>query len=432
MTSITKLFKIISANDYEGLNRILSSNKIVDLNCYKAGQSLIARAIEVRAKECFDIIIEHPSNPVLKNKHYGIDGLIKALEYCILAHNSSNDYYLQKLLKKDIEIEAFIICKVMNNSNIFQQLINRITNNYNNLSLILYEAIILNNMDIFNTIYQKILELNLNETSSFVMHRKIFEYAINSSNLDVINTIKSNFNWKKYKKLYVTIECPIIYHVIILNNKILFEYFYNQFEKLSEEEINQIPNIKNLNIIFDYSDRLFTNDRYNFIKNSLDKIYKLPIKFNDASKCISKMIELIILYDYYSGSYQKCSESVEIIFKLMYWFLSNNKVQSNPIETMSFKNLDLYYKNTEYRLKSTPDKLFSYKSLFKKVLYLMETFNYQPLKQIKDKFESYYGIDTIDNWDADKKVFIDYLAGSHVVSKKTRTKKAPSNKDIEV
>jgi hypothetical protein len=412
MTSITKLFKIITANDYESLNCILSSNKTVDLNCYKSGQSLISKAIEVRAKECFDIIIEHSSNPVLKNKHYATNGLIKALEYYILASNSSNEYYLQRILEKDIEIEAFIICKIINNPNIFQQLINRITNDFNNLSLILYESVRLNNIDIFNIIYQKILELDLNISTHNTMYNNIFDYAINSSNLDVINTIKNNFNWKKYRNSYFTIEYPIIYHMIVINNQILFEYFYNEFEKLSEEEINQIPNIRNLNTIFECINRIFDNKTYNFIKNSLDKIYKLPIKFNDASKCISKMIELIILYDYYSFNYHKYSESNEILFKLMYWFLSNNKVQSNPIETMIFNNLDLYYKNSESRLKNVPNKLFSYKSLFKKILYLMETFNYQLSKQIKDKFESYYGIDTIDNWTKDKKIFIDYLAGS--------------------
>ena len=50
MTSLTQLFKMVSANDYEGLDRLFSSKKPVDLNCYKSGQSLISRAIEVRAK----------------------------------------------------------------------------------------------------------------------------------------------------------------------------------------------------------------------------------------------------------------------------------------------------------------------------------------------------------------------------------------------
>jgi len=179
MTSVTQLFKIVSANDYDGLNQLLLGKKPVDLNSYKSGQSLISRAIEVRAKECFDIIINNPNNSMIKNKNAGLNGLRKALEYYSLAPNASNEYYLQMLLDKDVEVESQVVSKVMDIPNIFQQLLNRIPNDFYNLSPILYESVNVNNMEVFNMLYQKILGLNLENTIQISMHQKILQKALN-------------------------------------------------------------------------------------------------------------------------------------------------------------------------------------------------------------------------------------------------------------
>lgn len=115
MTSVTQLFKMVSANDHDGLNRLLLGKKSVDLNSYKSGQSLISRAIEVRAKECFDIIIDNPNNSMFKNKNSSLNGLTKALEYFSLAPNASNEHYLKRLLEKGATVESYIVFNVMNN-----------------------------------------------------------------------------------------------------------------------------------------------------------------------------------------------------------------------------------------------------------------------------------------------------------------------------
>lgn len=428
MTSVTQLFKMVSANDYDGLNRLLLCKKTVDLNSYKSGQSLISRAIEVRAKECFDIIINNPNNYMLKNKNSGLNGLNKALEYFSLAPNSSNEYYLQKLLEKGVEVEHNVVSKVMDNPIIFQQLLNRIPNDFNNLGPILYESVKVNNMDVFNMLYQKIIGLNLGPTTNNSMHLILFENAICSSNIDVIEIIKPNLNWKQCKHDY-----PIIYHMIVINNKILFEYFYNLYEKLSEEELNQIPNIKNVHTIFEYFNYMFNDKIHDFVKESMEKIYKLPVKFNDAYSCVSKLFGLNILRNYYSWDYTKLIKSTDYSFQLIYWLLSNDKVKLNPWDLMVVNSIETYYKNSENRLRNTPDKLSTYKNLFKNVIYLTEHFNHLPNKQVKDKFETFYGKDNVANWDEEKKAFIEKLASTQIVVKKTkRTKKAPTNQDIEV
>lgn len=423
MSSVTQLFKIVTANDYEGLTRILSSKKSADLNSYKSGQSIISKAIEVRAKECFDIIIDNPTNYLIKDKHSGLNGLSKAVEYFLLAPNASNGYYLQRLLEKGVQVEPHIVSKVMNNPDIFQQLFSKIPNDFNNLEPILYESVLTNNMSVFNLLYQKILDLNLEQSTNNTMHLKLFDNAIKSSNISVIDTIKHHLNWKQYKIQFYNNEYPILYHMIICNNKILFEYFYNLYEKISEEELQQISNIKNVNIIFELF-RCMLNDKFlDFLKESLEKIYKLPIKFNDASRCVSKMIEFMVLHNYYNDR----------MYKIMYWVLSNNKVQTNPWDLIIFEKLDKCFKNSITRFNTTSKNLISYKNMFKKILYLMEYFNYNPIKQIKDKFEDYYGKDDVENWEINKKAFIEQMACTLNVIKKTkRTKKNYVNQVIEV
>ena len=422
MTTLTQLFKMVSANDYEGLNQLLLNNKLIELNSYKSGQSLITRAIEVRAKECFDIIIDNPNNTMIKNKHARFNGLEKALDYYMTAPNISNEYYVQRLLEKGVEVEPNIVCKVINNQSLFGQLFNRIPNDMTNLSLILYSSVDCNNMNVFTMLYKKILELNLEEAENTYLHQIIFSKAIKSSNVIVIESIKQNIDWKQYDNY------PIIYHTVVLNDKILFDYFYNNYEKLNEEQLNQIPNIYNIQYILGNNYYPTINEKtFNFMKYSLEKIYKLPIKFNDNASCIIELFKSLLCKSYYHWEYKKL-KNYNYIFQLMYWFLSNGAVHSNPLSLLILSEVDSYYINNKHILSKHPEKLSTYKNFFKQFLYLMEHFNYYPEKALKDEFQIYYGKDNEANWAEEKQLFINNLDCLHSTVKKTRKTK----KDIEV
>jgi hypothetical protein len=409
MVTITQLFKMVSANDYNGLNQLLLDNNSVNINSYKSGQSLISKAIEFRAKECFDILIDNPSNTILKSKNSNLNGLDKALEYFGLAPNTSNEYYVKRLLEKNVEVDPYIVYKVMNNSYIFQELLNRIPNDLNNFTPILYESIRLNNIEVFNMLYQKIFAFNLDQITYKSIQKQIINNAIYVSNFNVIDIVKTNIDWKKYTYGSSNNKYNILYHIIFINNKIMFEYFYKIYEKLSEEYLNQIPYIKDISVIFIYL-KIYNNKTFNFIKESLKKIYKLPIKFNDGSESISKMFKLIINYNFTIYTYSNYKIKIDIIFKLMYWFLSNNKVNNNPLDLILFStDIKNIIANNITKLNANSNFLNNYKNLFKKFLYLMEHFNFNITKQNKDNFEAYYQTDNESNWDIDKKAFISQL-----------------------
>ena len=90
MATITQLFKIISSNDYETLDKLILSKKLINFNCVKSGYSLVSKAIEVRSKECFNILLNLPNLEIIKNKSSKLSGLSILLEYYLQAPNQSN------------------------------------------------------------------------------------------------------------------------------------------------------------------------------------------------------------------------------------------------------------------------------------------------------------------------------------------------------
>ena len=52
----------------EKIKKIIQSKSKADFNCVKSRQSLLQKAIEVRAKECFDLLIEIPNLEIIRIK----------------------------------------------------------------------------------------------------------------------------------------------------------------------------------------------------------------------------------------------------------------------------------------------------------------------------------------------------------------------------
>jgi hypothetical protein len=437
MTSLTQLFKMVTANDYEGLSRLLNSKKPAEINSYKSGHSLISKAIEVRAKECFDIILEHPNNTMLKNKNSGFNGLSKAIEYYSLAPNPTNEYYVQRLLEKGVPIDTNIICKVIDDINMFQLLLARMIHDQENLSPIIFNTIKTNKIEVFKLIYDKILGINLNQQNMSTLNSKIFEHAFINSNLEVLELIKDEVNCKIIK--YNQRDTPVIYQALINKNKIVFDYFYSKYEQLSKEDINSIPNIKNINDIFVFGNlEELTEKNYEIIKEGLDKIFKLPIEFNDVALSVGKIMEKMFTPVYYSWNFNRYHQSWIVSKRLIYWLLKTNKIKSNPFEAALLSQIDTNFKTTETRLRNNPERIQSFRYQFQHVLFLLGHFNYEPNQTIKEKFLSIIGKEILANSDTEKKAYIDSLESSYNVVKKskkvsTKVKKvAKPNADLEV
>ena len=120
---MTKLFEKIVANDYIWLENFIQikDNKTINLlNSIKSKYSIIHKAIEVRAKECFDILINIPEINIYNCSLGCINGLDIALDYYITAPNNINKYYVDKLLEKNnIVISASTFIKCINSEYLF-------------------------------------------------------------------------------------------------------------------------------------------------------------------------------------------------------------------------------------------------------------------------------------------------------------------------
>ena len=101
---MTQLFKIVSSNDYDTLEKLIMGNKKLDFNCIKSHTSLIYKAIEVRALECFDLLLSLNDLSILQSNNTNISGLNIALLYYLSAPNPSNKYYLDLKIYNELKV----------------------------------------------------------------------------------------------------------------------------------------------------------------------------------------------------------------------------------------------------------------------------------------------------------------------------------------
>jgi len=102
MTSATQLMNYIVNNDYDSLEKIILSKKKINWDSKdRKGNIAIEKAVEVRSKECFDLLLDN--NLVSIDDPYK-SGIKTALEYFSNAPNQSNKYYLLKYIQKKARI----------------------------------------------------------------------------------------------------------------------------------------------------------------------------------------------------------------------------------------------------------------------------------------------------------------------------------------
>jgi hypothetical protein len=388
MTCIKKIFDIVSANNYVKLNEIANSKNKYMLNATKKGYSLLSRSIETRSQECFDILIEN------SNSIYSVNEYINGLAITTYYYNISplnNEYYLLKLLEKNVNVTYFHIIHLTNNNfQLFNLLYNKMLHNKDNLfQLLINTKLYKNNISIFEIIYNDFLNIeNLSEYHFKHINKSIYYYAIHNQKTDFLNIIYNNINLK-----YISIDninIPSLFFITLDNT---FNYFYKFYKTLSYDELISIPNINDLYYIINNSCCSVINniDKKKHLKiaiNNIDKILEFDIKFINGDKCVSFLINHILCANNYSDN--------ELFIELLYYILNNFKIETNPYNNVTFNKIHNSY-NREH--------IYNIKKLIMKIDLILSFFNWIPDKNIL--LSSYYDKNII-NFNEEQNKLIEY------------------------
>jgi hypothetical protein len=162
MTSATQLINFITNNDYETLEKLIIGKKKVDWNGKdRKGNNAIRKAVEVRAKECFDLLLD---NNVMSLSDPYNSGFTEALEYFSNAPNMSNRYYLNKYIGKKASIDLHLIenlilkINLKDHSDIVYSLLDSIDINNYQIESFIRATIDQNNFEAFKFVNEYILE----------------------------------------------------------------------------------------------------------------------------------------------------------------------------------------------------------------------------------------------------------------------------------
>jgi hypothetical protein len=450
MTSITQLFKIITCNDYDSLEKIIMCNEKLDFNCTKSGQSLISKAIEVRALECFNLLIELNDLTILQSTCSNISGLYIAIDYYSSAPNNLNRYYLEKLLEKNVAIDANSLILCMNDPILFEKMFVRIDKNFKNLSFIIQNSIYKLNIQIMNILYDYIQNKNLPFYNTNENKKKfndmILKSAIDFNNIiaiDFLESIGHNISSVDYNQI---INFPSLYYSIKKSNtkSISFDYFYKKLEELNPKELNQIPHIKNLSLVF-------INHQYEKeFKKVLSKLLKLPIDWDDISDVIANLYWRTYddnRYSHYIGR-GKTLQQIKIRHQIMYMLLKTNNVKANPYDRLiTHKNEINNIINSNYKKFAVSNNtinniivLSEFKSALRKNKYLLNEFGFTEPTSFSDHykilFTDHYKIlftDENSTYETEKNTFMEEMKNLYKLNyenNKTNKKKAP--KEINV
>ncbi len=426
MTTMTQLFKLIITNDYEQLEKIIINNKKADINCVKSGYSLISKAIEVRAKECFDILLSSPNLEIIHSKSDSLSGLKQALDYFLKAPNASNEYYLQSLLDKKIYISSYNIRDCIEHPHIFNTMFNLIDkSDYLIHTEILIQAIQNNNMKIFIQIFEFINQNNLEFARSTIFTSKLMYDAIINNNINVINyLVQNNVEWK------IIQNSPSIYSVLSLTNYNIhiFNYFYSLYEKLSEKDINQIPGIDNITIelpkfynldtIRNTNANSATNNNINYtLIEVFEKLYKLPIKYNSTNNIINNYIlNVWNSYKYWNKYSKQSVKSDNSNILTIYWLLKNNNITiDNPYTQLTIINqeknniIDKAKNYSPSYNKLYIDFINLIKSYILKIIYVFDHFNWKIPDNLVTTFNELFINENPETFKSNQTKFINEL-----------------------
>lgn len=425
--SALQLMKIINLNDYESLEKlILSGNKKINFNCDKneKGQykTLVSKAIEVRARECFDLLLEIPDLEIL-SLNSDLSGLSKAIEFYTGAPNPGNEYYLRKLLEKNIKIDISDIIECIGFSNFFQIMFGKINKNFDNIRILYLKCIEKNNME---TIYylSNYIEQNFDNNKIKEFYNIVCKFTVETDNIGVFEYLK-----EKLANYFVIENIPIIYLCNKPKSKI-FNYLYDQMERMSEQELNQISNIKHLHYLYGNLE----------IRENLVRILKLKINFEDISETITKII-LNTINSLQKTYYYNVDNFINNVLFLYIALIKNGLIKSNPLDSLN-SIIDMLPKNIKtnnYYSCRSYSGYTGYVSLMKKTKMIFNNYGWDFPQEIatiiNEAITLVYGTNIINKDEQDKLIQsleLEYDQLTAVKQKKPTKRTIKKNKDINV
>lgn len=362
MVTTDELFIIVNNNDYKKLKRCIDNNGQNIFSNTRLGNSILYRAIEYRAKECFDLLIEINDLSLLKNESSYINGLHIAVKYYNNAPNESNLYYLESLIKKGVNISVDIL-KNINDKELFMKMFLKSKLGKNGLEILLKHFILIGKMELIENIYFWLHEEKPNffetEENRIAFLEELFPVAIKNSNLEMIDIIRTEKIDLKIVKENNQIMNSL-YYALKSGNKESFEYLINFFKELSQEEFDKIKDIKNLNFIFDKK----LNFCYDIV-TIINKFINLKYDYGDQTSIVENIIKKIF-ESRHSGKCIGCD--LDDILSIILILHKKNLIKKNPFINL-INNAPIYTKEYEtclYYFKSV------YNSRLHNLKYVME------------------------------------------------------------
>ena len=389
MTSATQLIKYVMDNDYETIEKLIQSKKKLNWDCQdRKGFSILYRAVETRAKECFNLLID--SDLDLRTS----EALNKAMDYYSAAPNPVNEHYLMRLLDSHQEVDAHVLNKFFDNPHMFNHLFSKINHNSDTIGRILKDSIEKFKPAIFKQVFDMLEETRPDywvQTNSLA--QKIFKWGIDWENVDVMNSVKNRINWKQVE------STPSIYYALNESKFSSFNYLMGLLESLDKNEIEQIPHIKNLNTLFSSVYDLNNFDKkFGDFFNGLKRILKLELEFN-KTEIIANIFKIATNTFYSRYSYNVANGRLNLYF-VSWWLIKNKLITTNPYNELASKLPNLTNVGSYYAIQNKT----MYKEYIKNFDYILSHFNFEPNETIIKNYDL-----RGENFSTEKTKFIETL-----------------------
>ena len=434
-TTITQLYKLVSANDYDSLEKLLmSNNNNIKFNYIKSGASLVTKAIEVRAVECFDLLINSNKVTILQSNSPNINGLSIAIEYYSTVPNSGNKYFIDRLLEKNVLINNESTVKCMHNLYLFDIMFNKIEKTENNLLYLLNFSILHSH----TTVMYKLLNF-LNDSLEFYnTPEKRYAYNIEIIKTGIISNNLLVFEY--FKKIDTNILCvkntneiiPSLYYAFLQSdNNIIFNYIFSLYQKLDNNELQQINSIDKLsNIILLYNSY---NDITPLYIEKLKKILSLPIKFTNLEDIIVQLYKKIYysISEYNTDNNFKQFNNIQLV---IFMLLKTNQVKVNPYTKLQLAKNDIECrKNNINKWEKTNTRIYNeYSKYFRKNKYILNNFGFIETDTMLQYYKSIFVKSDKTIYEFEEKVTIKEIENNYnsILNEKSKPVKARKTRKI--
>lgn len=362
----TYLFTLIINNDYITLEKIIDTNKDRDVFLKrKSYETLVSKAVLVRARQCFDLLCNMIIEDEEDRNMFYIRALHNAIDYYIAAPNPDNMYYIDMIMKRNITIDYYAMYKSLKNNDMFIRFFHLFDKNIVEIKKLIIMAIMNNAENNFEFLYNYI-DTNHNIENNIQFKTTLYEQAIYSNNIDVIEfLISKKLDWTHINNI------PVIHHMLNVKQQNMFNYIYAKYKELGKEELNKIPNIRNtIEINFHYNMKTI---------NNFKKIFSLPIDMMDMTIYIIRLFEQ--LYSMVQSTTLCYQNMFNYKYTIMEIIFQKKLVKNNPLKNIDYNEFISHYKKNLSYLSTKPELALQYVNNMKRFVeicnmngYILDTF----------------------------------------------------------